>query len=568
MTILDNEVGVSISAAANASEAGLLPGAFTITRAGGTTSNLTVNFLVGGTATSGVDYAPLGNSIVIPAGAASTNLTVVPWDDALAEGTETIVITLTNGAGYTLLAPTNATILLLDDEFNLPPTVEITSPTVDTVYLVNAKNWLLLEATVTDDGQPNPPRALASAWTKVSGPGPVTFASTNTADSAVKFSSNGVYVLRLTASDTQLQTNQDLTVTVNPNVTSGISNFAPVIEIGSAQNIFWNSQAYLNATVTDDGKPNAIGYPSNTWSTASGPGAATFADEHDVSTTVSFSAPGSYVLRLTSDDGQVKVFDEMTVTVAEAQTISIRATNLFASEFGPVPGYFQITRVGPTNAALTVHCAFGGTAANGVDFGLLPTSMSIPAGASAAQFALTPITDNLPEGDETVIVTLQPDAAYELGSSISDSVTILDQPWDAWRFAHFSASELTNAAISGELADPEGDGVVNLLEYAGNLDPKIADATRTLTGTLEFFPATGHKHLVVSFTRRKAPTDLTYQVQVSNDWSTWSSGPDYVQELQPVQDDGNGVTETVRVRILNPADMPGFRFTRLKVTRP
>ena len=58
--------------------------------------------------------------------------------------------------------------------------------------------------------------------------------------------------------------------------------------------------------------------------------------------------------------------------------------------------------------------------------------------------------------------------------------------------------------------------MVNLLEYAGNLDPKIADATRTLTGTLEFFPATGHKHLVVSFTRRKAPTDLTYQVQVSN----------------------------------------------------
>jgi gliding motility-associated-like protein len=54
----------------------------------------TINFTVGGTATSGADYVPLPNSVTIPAGQTSVTLPVNVLSDALTEGSETIVITL------------------------------------------------------------------------------------------------------------------------------------------------------------------------------------------------------------------------------------------------------------------------------------------------------------------------------------------------------------------------------------------------------------------------------------------------------------------------------------------
>ena len=43
--------------------------------------------------------------------------------------------------------------------------------------------------------------------------------------------------------------------------------------------------------------------------------------------------------------------------------------------------------------------------------------------------------------------------------------------YDAWRASHFSESELTNATLSGDDADPDGDGLLNLFEYASGTDP-------------------------------------------------------------------------------------------------
>ena len=48
--------------------------------------------------------------------------------------------------------------------------------------------------------------------------------------------------------------------------------------------------------------------------------------------------------------------------------------------------------------------------------------------------------------------------------------------FDEWRAAHFSAAELADPAISGEGANPTGDGFSNLLKYAFDLDPHLADA--------------------------------------------------------------------------------------------
>ncbi len=77
-----------------------------------------------------------------------------------------------------------------------------------------------LDATVTDDGLPNPPHAVSTTWTKVSGPGTVTFADVASIDTTAGFSKAGVYVLRLTADDGQLTASDDVTINVQNAPTS------------------------------------------------------------------------------------------------------------------------------------------------------------------------------------------------------------------------------------------------------------------------------------------------------------------------------------------------------------
>lgn len=72
-----------------------------------------------------------------------------------------------------------------------------------------------LDGVVTDDGLPNPPGMVTVTWTEVSGPGTVTFGNANAAVTTAAFSTAGVYVLQLTASDSALQGSDQVQITVN-----------------------------------------------------------------------------------------------------------------------------------------------------------------------------------------------------------------------------------------------------------------------------------------------------------------------------------------------------------------
>jgi hypothetical protein len=80
-----------------------------------------------------------------------------------------------------------------------------------------------LAATATDDGRPSPPAALTRSWTRVSGPGTVTFSSSTSLTPSVTFSVAGAYVLRLTVSDSALTTFDDIGITVNPAPVNGLT---------------------------------------------------------------------------------------------------------------------------------------------------------------------------------------------------------------------------------------------------------------------------------------------------------------------------------------------------------
>jgi subtilase family serine protease len=111
-----------------ATEAGLTPGAFTITRSEAAGTALTVNLGVAGTAVQAVDYEGLPTTATIPAGAASVTVPVVPIDDATVEVNETVVLSVVAGSGYVVGSPSTGTVTIVSDD--AAPDFTITALTV------------------------------------------------------------------------------------------------------------------------------------------------------------------------------------------------------------------------------------------------------------------------------------------------------------------------------------------------------------------------------------------------------------------------------------------------------
>ena len=106
---------------------------------------------------------------------------------------------------------------------------------------------ITLPGSASDDGLPAN-GTLKVVWSKISGPGTVVFGNAAATNSTATFSTNGVYVLRLTADDGIATNHSDVTV---------IENLPPVVNAGA--NILTNGlHATLNGSVTDDGLPGAF----------------------------------------------------------------------------------------------------------------------------------------------------------------------------------------------------------------------------------------------------------------------------------------------------------------------
>lgn len=95
-----------------------------------------------------------------------------------------------------------------------------TAPSVDAGgdQTIEMGQAAVLNGFVTDDGLPNPPSALTLTWNKVDGPGTVYFGDPASEDTTATFSAIGVYTLRLTADDSELQGSDDLIVDVRSNI--------------------------------------------------------------------------------------------------------------------------------------------------------------------------------------------------------------------------------------------------------------------------------------------------------------------------------------------------------------
>ncbi len=95
-------------------------------------------------------------------------------------------------------------------------------------------------------------------------------------------------------------------------------NSAPIVSAGNDVILQTDPlELQLAGSVNDDGLP-ADRTLTILWTQIAGPGTATFLDDADPATTVSFDIAGEYVLRLTANDGEFEVFDEITITTLPA----------------------------------------------------------------------------------------------------------------------------------------------------------------------------------------------------------------------------------------------------------
>lgn len=122
--VANDEIVANVSLAVSESsviEDGATNLIYAFTRSGPTETSLIVNYLVGGTAANGVDYAGLSTSgsiktVTIAAGSSAAFVTVDPTADTIIEPEETISLTLAAGTGYLAQTAGPVSARIIDDD--------------------------------------------------------------------------------------------------------------------------------------------------------------------------------------------------------------------------------------------------------------------------------------------------------------------------------------------------------------------------------------------------------------------------------------------------------------------
>ena len=187
-------------------------------------------------------------------------------DDGVTVGPVTVAWTKTSGPGTVAFGSASAasttatfsapgsyvlTLTASDGELSASDTVNVTvtgavnhAPVVDAgpdQSITLPTSSVTLAGIVTDDGLPGP--SYTTQWSKISGPGAVTFADAAASTTNATFVIEGVYVLQLAANDSPLTGTDTISVTVNPNPankalkfggTNAFVTFGPAPQLGAS----------------------------------------------------------------------------------------------------------------------------------------------------------------------------------------------------------------------------------------------------------------------------------------------------------------------------------------------
>jgi len=155
----------------------------------------------------------------------------------------------------------------------------------------------------------------------------------------------------------------------------------------------------------------------------------------------------------------------------------------------------------------------------------------------------------------------------------SGDIVDTDSGFEAWRKEHFNESELLDPGISGPDADPDGDGIPNLMEYAMGLNPRGYDEVKYVCGGLTNLvsnaAAPDGNYLYLRYRRKnELPADVKFTVlgtpSLTPPELNWL--PDDICELAPwVPGDEPDLWSWVYNIHLTPSTNAPQRFLKLRV---
>jgi len=163
-------------------------------------------------------------------------------------------------------------------------------------------------------------------------------------------------------------------------------------------------------------------------------------------------------------------------------------------------------------------------------------------------------------GNDTVFTppyAYTPDPAADVpalvmaGAGNIAAVPVTANSWVSWKQSHFNQTEI-DAGHAGLDANPDGDALANLAEYALGTNPKDFNAPLQTVRD--------GNGLSITFTRPAGLPDVIYRAESTEDFGSWN--PALLEVITP------GDPETVRARDSLADGDPGRRFIRLKFSTP
>ncbi len=132
-----------------------------------------------------------------------------------------------------------------------------------------------------------------------------------------------------------------------------------------------------------------------------------------------------------------------------------------------------------------------------------------------------------------------------------------------WQKVKFDANRMESDQLTG--ADPDRDGIINLTEYALNLNPDIADS-ENLPKLIQTMEDMNGLATIFSYNRISTAKDLTYTIMTSPDLAFWNQPDSESIEVIVVPSEITSLSETVNIRLKD--SLPDMKqlFLRLEIS--
>jgi Ca2+-binding RTX toxin-like protein len=473
-TITNDDTDVTVAVAPlSTAEDGATNLVYTFTRTGVTTTPLTVNFSVGGTADSSTDYTQTGAATFTPpsgtvtfgAGNSTATVTIDPTADNTVEPDETVILTVTTGTGYNVGVPSAATGTITNDDSSVSvavaPTIVEEDGATNLVYTFtrtgNTTGALTVNFSIGGTADSSSDYTQTGAATFIPPSGTVTFAAGSstatvtvdpTADATTEPDETVIltvtagtgYEVGAPAAATGTINNDDnaVSVAVSPGAVDedGATNLVYTFtrtDSTEAQTVNFSvgGTATFNTDYTETG---AATFTASTGTVSFAIGSLTATVTVDPSADITVEPNETVILTVTAGTGySVGVPSSATGTINNDDTdVSVAVSPSSVVEDGATNLVYTFTRNGVLSSGLTVNFSVGGTATFSSDYTQSgaasftpPTgSVSFAPGSATATVTVDPTADTSAEANETVILTLTSGTGYNVVSPNSATGTI------------------------------------------------------------------------------------------------------------------------------------------------